>query len=179
MRTRASAALLAVAVVISAVRASAAPTPVPDAKPDLSAMSMFLGTWNCTSTKSPDGRTNGHVFTTTAALALDGRWIETDQRTPPFDQYRTRDFVLKSYLTYDPGTKMWVTLTVDNLGGYGVTTSPGWTGNTLVTSDQVTSNGQPRGVDTLSRLSDTHYIDHYEVRTPTRTLIYESDCNKS
>src|SRR5579863_7547019 len=36
---------------------SAAPTPVPDVKPDLSPMAMFMGTWSCTVLKSPDGRT--------------------------------------------------------------------------------------------------------------------------
>jgi hypothetical protein len=107
---------------------SASPTPAPDRKPDLSAMAMFLGTWNCKSLKSPDGRTNGHIFTTRTSMAFDRRWMEIDQTTPPFDQYRTRDFVLKSWLTYDAGAKMWVTLTVDNLGGYSVAMSSGWNG---------------------------------------------------
>ena len=171
--------IAALFVMLSIARASAEPTPVPDVRPDLSAMAMFLGTWNCTSTKSPDGRTVGHVFTTTTTMALDGRWMETDQDTPPFDQYRSRDFVLKSWLTYDAATKMWVNLTVDNLGGYGLTMSPGWNGSRLVTSDVVTSGGQPKGVDTVSRLSDTHYLDHYEVRTPSGTLVNESDCTKA
>ena len=173
------ASLMLAVVALCAARALATPTPVPDVKPDLSAMSMFLGTWNCTSTKSPDGRTNGHVFTTTTTLALDGRWMETDQRTPPFDQYRTRDFVLRTYLTYDAATRMWVGLTVDNLGGYGVTTSPGWNGDTLVTTDQVTSGGAPKGVDTVTRSSDTHYVDHYEVDTAKGASVFESDCRKS
>jgi len=161
-----------------AVPAGATPTPVPDVKPDLSAMSMFLGTWNCKSVKSPDGRTNGHVFTTTATLALDGRWIETDQSTPPFDQYRTRDFVLKSWLTYDAATRTWVTLTVDNLGGYSVAMSGGWSGDTLVTNDRVQASGQPLGLDTVTRLSATHYHDRYEVKTPKGDQIFESDCTK-
>lgn len=180
MKGRASAVVFAMLIgALSVVRASATPTPVPDAKPDLSAMSMFLGTWNCTSTKSPDGRTNGHVFTTTTDLALDGRWMETDQRTPPFDQYRTRDFVLKTYLTYDAVTKTWVTMTVDNLGGYVVSMSPGWTGDTLVTTDKVTASGGPPGVDTVTKLTDTHYHDHYEVKTTKGPIVYESDCTKS
>lgn len=157
---------------------SASPTPVPDVKPDLSAMSMFLGTWNCTSVKSPDGRTIGHVFTTTTSLALDGRWMETDQSTPPFDQYRTRDFVLKSWQSYDAATKMWVTMAVDNLGGYSVAMSPGWSGDTLVTSDKVQAGGAPLGVDTVTKLSDTHYHDRYEVKTSKGAQMFESDCTK-
>jgi len=141
-------------------------------------MAMFLGTWNCRSVKSPDGRTDGHVFTTTTSMALDGRWMETDQDTPPFDRYRTRDFVLKSWLTYDFATKTWVTMTVDNLGGYSVATSGGWNGDTLVTDDTVQSAGQPLGVDTVTRLSDVHYHDHYEVKAARGSQIFESDCTK-
>ncbi len=160
-------------------KAWATPTPVPDVKPDLSAMAMFMGTWNCTSTKSPDGRTNGHVFTTTTVMALDGRWMQTDQRTPPFDQYRTRNFVLRSYETYDPGTKLWTTLTVDNLGAYVFATSPGWNGDTLVTTEKITSGGGTPGVDTITKLTDMHYHDRYQIDSPKGLLTWESDCVKS
>lgn len=176
---------LLVAVVAFALTAScvalaqSAPTPVPDVKPDLSPMAMFMGTWSCRVSKSPDGRTTGHTFATNTVMALDGRWLETDQTTPPFDQYRTRDFVLKTWLTYDPVMKMWVGLTVDNLGGYGVTMSAGWTGNTLITNDKLSANGQPLGVDTVLKLSDTHYKDVYEVKTPKGTQTTESDCTKA
>ena len=179
MRTRMLVFTIVIALATGrAVPVSATPTPVPDAKPDLSAMSMFLGTWNCKSVKSPDGRTNGHIFTTTASMALDGRWIETDQDTPPFDQYRTRNFVLKSFLTFDAATKTWVTMTVDNLGGYSVAMSSGWNGDTLVTNDKVQANGGPLGVDTVTRLSDNHYHDRYQIRTAKGDQIFESDCTK-
>ena len=158
---------------------SASPTPVPDVRPDLSPMAMFLGTWSCKALKSTNSRVVGHVFTASTAMAFDGRWMQTDQTTPPFDQYRTRDFVLKTWLTYDTVTKMWVGMTVDNLGGYGLTTSPGWTGNTLVTSDKLISNGGSLGVDTVTKLNDNHYHDLYEVKTPKGNQFTESDCTKS
>ena len=171
--------VFALAAPCVALAQSASPTPVPDVKPDLSPMAMLMGTWSCKVLKSPNGRTNGHTFTTNTVLAFDGRWMETNQTTPPFDQYRTRDLVVKSWLTYDPDTKMWVSLTVDSIAGYGVTMSPGWTGNTLITNDKLSSNGQPLGVDTLLKLSDTHYNDVYSVKTPKGTQSTESDCTKA
>jgi hypothetical protein len=70
-------------------------------------------------------------------------------------------------------------MTVDNLGGYGLTTSPGWTGNTLVTSDKLISNGGSLGVDTVTKLNDNHYHDLYEVKTLKGNQFTESDCTKS
>ena len=172
-------AVFALAAPSAALGQSASPTPVPDPRPDFSPMVMFMGTWNCKALRSPDGRVVGHTFTTNTTMAFDGRWMETDQDSPPFDKYRTRDFVLKTWLTFDPGTMKWVGMTVDSVGGYGVTASKGWTGDTLVTNDVLLSNGQPLGVDTVSKMSDTHYRDHYEVVTPKGTQITESDCTKA
>ena len=163
----------------AALGQSAPPTPVPDYKPDFTPMAMFLGTWSCKSLKTPDGRTVGHTFTTNTVMAFDGRWMETDQASKPFDKYRTRVFSLKTWLTFDPDTMMWVGITVDSIAGYGVTMSPGWTGDTLVTNDKLLSNGTPLGVDTVTKLSDTHFHDHYEVVTPKGTQISESDCTKA
>ena len=83
---------------------SASPTPVPDVRPDLSPMAMFLGTWSCKALKSTNGRVVGHIFTASTAMAFDGRWMQTDETTPPFDQYRNSDSGLKTLTKYDRAT---------------------------------------------------------------------------
>ena len=172
--------LLAAAVCFftpSMARAQA--TPVPDKKPDLSPMAMFMGTWTCKRLKSPNNRGVGVSFTSTTTMTMDDHWMVTDQTVPPYDQYRTRNNVSKSYTTYDPDTKQWVSIMVDNFGTYGMSTSPGWTGKTLVTKDTVNSGGAPLGVDTLTKISDTQYDDVYTVQGPKGAETYENTCTKS
>jgi hypothetical protein len=179
IRTLAAVAALCLTAPCAAGAQTVAPTPVPDVAPNFAPMTMFMGTWNCKALKTPNGRAIGHTFTSNTVMAFDARWMETDQTTPPYDQYRTRNNVSKTWLTYDPDTKMWVSMTLDNFGNYGVAMSPGWTGTTLVTSDKLNSNGQPLGVDTLTKLSDTHTHDIYTVKTSKGTETYENDCTKA
>jgi hypothetical protein len=179
IRTLAAVAALCLTAPCAAGAQTVAPTPVPDVAPNFAPMAMFMGTWNCKALKTPNGRAIGHTFTSNTVMAFDARWMETDQTTPPYDQYRTRNNVSKTWLTYDPDTKMWVSMTLDNFGNYGVAMSPGWTGNTLVTTDKLNSNGQPLGVDTLTKSSDTHTHDIYAVKTSKGTQTYENDCTKA
>src|ERR1700676_2785797 len=52
-----------VAIFASTGLAAAQPTPVPDLKPDFSAMTFLLGTWNCKTTKTSSGRGAGRTET--------------------------------------------------------------------------------------------------------------------
>jgi hypothetical protein len=179
LNTRLLTAVMAASILAPCAANAQSATPVPDKKPDFGPMSMFMGVWNCKRLKAPNNRGIGVVFKSTTTVTLDDRWMETDSTTPPYDAMRTRDNVGKSWLTYDPDTKLWVSLGIDNFGGYGVTTSPGWTGNTLVTTDKMNASGAPLGVDTLTKISDTQFHDIYSVKTPKGTEIYENSCTKA
>ena len=133
-----------------------APTPVPYAVPNLSAMKMFMGTWHCT--QPLRGKIRPDTGTTT--MALDGQWMMTRDVAPPFDKYRTKSQVTNSYMTYNPINKMWVTVSVDNFGGYMVTSSPGWSGNTIRTTIKMANDGST-GYDVLTKLSATKTTDHF------------------
>ncbi len=91
-------------------------------------------------------------------MGLDGQYMVTHDVAPPFDKYRTRAQVSDSYFTYNPISHMWVTIYVDNFGGYSVSTTPGWRGNTMTTTTKVTNDGST-GSDVLTRISDTQTSD--------------------
>lgn len=145
---------LLVGVVKTDAAASPAPTPVPYATPDFSSMNMFLGTWTCQAMVR--GRNRPDTSTTT--IGLNGQYMVTNDVAPPFDLYRTTPVVTDSYLTYNPINHMWVTVSVDSFGGYSISTSSGWNGNTLTATTNTTNDGST-GSDVLTRISDTHTSD--------------------
>lgn len=137
----------------SSVVSAQTATPVPDPKIDLSPQMYLVGTWTCHS-KNPN-RPGDRVETDTYRVGLEGRYIQGHTESPPFDANRTRPIVEENYMTYDPVTKKWVSITVDNFGNYGMSTSPGFTGNTQVWTDTVSSGGGPLGTTTVTKTSDT------------------------
>ena len=134
-----------------------------------------MGTWNCN--QMLRGRQRPDTATTT--MGLDGQYMVTHDVAPVFDQYRTRPQVSDSYMTYNPATHMWVTLYVDNFGGYSLGTSPGWQGNTLTTNTTTTNDGT-KITDVLTKVSDTQTTDDAVATTPDgRTVRSQITCTKS
>jgi hypothetical protein len=129
---------------------AAQPTPVPDVKPDLGAMRYFIGTWTCHQKLRGADRPDTATYT----VALDGRWLMQHDVAPPFDKYRTKSIVSDTVTSYNPLTKQWVSLSYDNFGGYGVVTSPGWSGSTLVWTSTLSNDGST-GKFTVTKVSDT------------------------
>jgi hypothetical protein len=68
----------------------------------------------------------------------------TRDAAPPFDKYRTRTVNTTTYVGYDNDTHRWVSISVDDLGGYAVSTSPGWSGDTP-------------GITTITKISETQF----------------------
>ena len=135
---------LVAAPVVSTAQPAPAPTMVPVVKPDFSSMMFLTGTWNCT--QMLRGKTRPDTSTTT--IGMDGMWMVTQDTAPPFDQYRTVTINSTNYTTYDPTIKQWVSVGVDTGGGYGISSTPGWIGNTM------TSMG--KGLDG-STFNDVHH----------------------
>jgi hypothetical protein len=129
---------------------AAQPTPVPDRKPDLSAMAFLIGTWTCHQKLRGADRPD----TITYAMALDGRWITDHDEAPPFDKFRTKTIVSDDRMTYNPLTKQWAFFGSDSFGGYIVSTSPGWVGSTMVWTSSLISDGST-GKLTNTKVSDT------------------------
>ncbi len=160
---------------ISVAAPAAAPTPVPVHRPDFSSMNFMLGTWRCHSTLRGKNRPD----TSTTTMTLDGAYMVTHDVAPPFDKYRTQAVRTDSYMTYNPRTHLWVTISVDNFAGYGAVTSPGWRGNTM-TSTLVASQDGSSGSDTLTKVSDTQTRDVATNKTKDGHVTHTTTmCNKS
>ncbi len=117
-------------------------------------MKMFLGAWTCN--QMVRGKNRPDMSTTT--MGLDGQYMVTHDVAPAFDKYRSQAVVGDSYTTYNSISHQWVTVAVDSFGGYSVSTSPGWVGNTMSTKTEMTNDGST-GSDVLTKISDTKTSD--------------------
>lgn len=161
MRHSALGALGAVAVLLtimasplaSSAQPAPAPTMVPMAKPDFSSMMFLTGTWNCT--QMLRGKLRPDTGTTT--MSKDGMWMVTQDNAPPFDQYRTFPVNTTSWMTYDPTIKKWVQVSVDDTGGYSISSSPGWVGTTATWTTKGLDGST--GTDVITKNSDSKTTD--------------------
>jgi hypothetical protein len=149
---------LAASIII--LGAAPAPTPVPNQKPDFSSMMFLTGTWECHQMLRGKDRPDTGVTT----MGGNGAYMVTQDTAPPFDQYRTFTINTTSYLTYDPTIKKWVTIGIDDTGGYFLASSSGWNGNTMSSS----SKGLDGSVssDVLTKVSDTETVDRFTTTDP-------------
>lgn len=127
----------AVAAVLGIAAFAALVAAAPSSKPDFSSMKFMLGTWTC------HERVHGqdHPNTSTATIGMNGQWIVT------------HDSSSTSYLGYDRELKKWVTLGVDDSGGYFWASSPGWIGNKLTWNSKGLDGGT--STFTTTKISDT------------------------
>jgi len=175
-RTRWFALLVALIAATSVgVRAQATnPTPVPQQKPDFSSMSFLMGTWTCHQMLRGKDRPD----TSTTALGMDGMYMVTQDEAPPFDQYRTFPIHGMSYMTYDSMIKKWVSIGVDSAGNYGITSSPGWQGNTIVWTGSYLDGSS--STDTVTKASDTRTTDQSVTKDPSGKVTTSTiTCTKS
>ncbi|HET6896224.1 MAG TPA: hypothetical protein VFH72_12645 [Candidatus Baltobacteraceae bacterium] len=132
-----SAAATAAALLLScgAVLAQVESTPVPQTpKPNFSQMAFLTGTWNC-SVKS-SRRPSAYQTTSTANVSSDGYWMVT-RTTTHKASWIPAELRSEDRRTYDPSTSRWIDIGTDDGGGYNVSTSPGWKGNTITWTDAV------------------------------------------
>jgi hypothetical protein len=146
------------------------------AKPDFS--NMLLGMWRC-STKS-SRRAWSYETTSTTSPSPDGYWLVTKSmiaKTPITAAFASTDMV-----TYDASAKHWVDIETDEQGNYGVTTSPGWHGNTIVWTNAYA----PKSVGiastnptSVTRVSPTQYTSFWSfVESNGRAVTVKTVCNK-
>lgn len=138
---------------------AAQPTPVPDTMSSFGPMSFYLGTWNCHSITRGSNRPD----TVTNTMDYDGRWMKGHDVAPPFDKYRKRAVVTDSWTNFNPSNHLWVSTSVDNFGGYGIATSPGWMGNRITWTTTVSQDGST-GRDVVTKISNTMTRDTYTGR---------------
>ena len=86
-------------------------------------------------------------------------------------------------ITYDNDTHRWVDVYTDDTGGYDVTTSPGWTGNTMVWTDRLftpTNDVSAQSPTTVTKVSDTKTTSHstFKETKSGRTITFDVVCTK-
>lgn len=152
-----------------------APTMVANPVPDLSALGYLRGTWKCHSMLRGRDRPN----TVTGTVVLNGRWIVAHDVAPPFDSYRSGTIHTDTYYTYDSANKTYVAMSVDDFGGYGMSTSPGWKGNTIAWTDRSAPDGSVT-VRTIAKVNDRAYnvrLSGTDSKGKAVTVL-DAECNK-
>jgi hypothetical protein len=120
--------IASVACAASAQQIDTTPIPLPP-KPDLSAMKFLVGTWSCSSKSAR--RATASTATVTYAMDPTGYWILETTKAPGVPWYPHAS-VSTDHITYDASTKRWVDTSTDDTGGYDMSVSDGWHGNTMV-----------------------------------------------
>jgi hypothetical protein len=173
-----SAAFIAV-LATAGIAAAQQATPVPDVKPDFSSMKFLMGTWTCKTLKNSMGRGSGRSETDTTTMSMDGHYMMTSGVSKPFDTARTRTLTTQGWVGWDSAKKQWYSFGISNFGGMGVSTSPGWKGNTMVWTDMWATDGQPLGVSTVTKVSATKTTSVNTVKTAKGTETTNDQCVKS
>ena len=165
----------------AAIAQSMEATPIPlQPKPDLTPMTYFTGTWACAYKSAR--RPTPQRYTTVATLDPGGRWIVEKTKIMPVSWFPHAQFVV-DMVTYDPNAKRWVDVETDSLGGYDLSASSGWTGDTMVWKDlafvparDVVSASET----TLTKVSDAKYTATASFKTKKgRVVGVTTTCTKT
>lgn len=150
-------------------------------KPDLSAMNFLVGTWSCS--KQETGLPAPYTSTVTYAVSRDGRWIEQTSVWDPVPWFPNK-WTSNDEITYDADTKRWVDVEYDGIGGYSLTTSRGWAGNTIVWHDPAftPSSKVASATDTtMTKVSDSKVTSTWSITKSNngKTVSANTTCTKS
>ncbi|MDQ6799877.1 MAG: DUF1579 domain-containing protein [Acidobacteriota bacterium] len=98
----------------------------------LKSLSTFVGTWKCSGKTfaSEMGPEHSTTATVTGKWILNAKWLEV-RYTEEKNSRNPNPYSVVAYWGWDEGQKKLVAGSVDNMGGYSVTQSSGWSGDTL------------------------------------------------
>ena len=132
------------------------------ASDQLKSLKGFVGTWKCTGTAfaSDMGPEHPTAATVTGKWVFNGKWLEmryTEEKT----KKNPMPYAVAAYWGWDEGQKKLVAGSVDNMGGYGVESSTGWNGDSLIFEGPAHMGAMPppNGRDTFTR-SGKNKITH-------------------
>jgi hypothetical protein len=110
---------------------------------ELAELRAFLLSASCRgqTEASPAGPAHETVGQASGSMSQSGFWLQLR-----YVEKKTRDNPLATSSEerwgYDPGLKKFVALLWDSFGGYGMGTSPGWEGDSLIWTGEMSMNGQ-------------------------------------
>jgi hypothetical protein len=157
------------------------PIPLPP-KPNFSSMHFLLGTWNCV--ESNTRRPTSYGSTVTNTMDPSGYWMTTRtlSHATAWARYPS---VATDKTTYDAANSRWVDVGTDNQGNYGLSTSSGFNGNTIVWRPiSITSvssgNVVSAGATTYTTVSSTKYTYTGSFKeSGGRNVTLKGTCNKT
>jgi Protein of unknown function (DUF1579) len=131
------------------------------ANPNLKKLDAFAGTWHC---KGTDYFPKPHatVSTVSGKWTLDGNWLDVH-----YAQTKTKEnpmpFSGSAYMGYDAATKKFMTGWVDNMGGYEVSDSSGWAGDSITYDGTYHGEGGGKMRDVFTVKGNTsHHVTEVE-----------------
>ncbi len=115
------------------VAAATPPPPAPKPAAELDQLKLFEGTWKCDGKQpaGPMGPESAYKSSFKGKKDVENFWLAFDY-TQKKSKAHPIPIVAKGFLGYDPATKKYVTMGVDNMGGSISETSPGWEADKLV-----------------------------------------------
>jgi uncharacterized protein DUF1579 len=154
----------------AAAPAAAAPAapPAPKPAPELETFKFFLGRWRCDGKAfvSPMSPTEHAVKATAEAkLEVDNFW-----QSFSYEEKKTKEHAglrVKGLWGYDQGSKRYVSTTVGNHGEWNTASAPGWEGDNLVWTGEISGPlGRIPFHHRFTKKSDKEWVHFLEVRTP-------------
>ena len=167
MKTRSIAALLtaaAFAALVPCALVLAAPDQAaPKPAAEMANLKVFDGAWTCEgkSEASPFGPAGTSKGAVKSHSDLGGFWQSGMVKSTMANMPGTMEGMF--HMTYDPGTKQYVMLWVDNMGAYSHETASGWEGDKIVFSGDMAMGGKRMTVrDTFTKGADGSLIHAWE-----------------
>lgn len=177
--------MCAIPTLAQGTKAAKPATPPPPAKPaaELSQLKYLEGDWTCTgkafaTPMSAEHPTRGHAH---IKSELGGFWDharyqedKTAENPSPYE--------VEALWGYDAAARTFVAGSVDNMGAYGKSTSPGWSSDTFVFTGEMNMEGRKVPArDTFTRTSGGGLSHRGEVGNPDGSWMQtdEESCRKS
>ena len=147
---------------------------------EMASLKFFEGSWSCAGegAMEPGGPTMKMTSSVKIHSDLGGFWQSgmvkgTTAGMPAFEGM--------FHTTWDPGTKQYVMLWVDNMGGWSEERASGWNGDTLVYTGAGNMGGMKMGArDTFTRKADGNLGHASEMQVKGQWVkMMEETCRKS
>jgi uncharacterized protein DUF1579 len=148
---------------------------------ELDQMKGLEGTWRCEgrAPASAAGPEHGYKSTWKFKRDLDNYWWAAEyQQTKA--KSNPAPMKARGYLTYDPATKTFVMLGVDNMGGTSTESSSGWSGDTLTLAGDASMGGHKIPFrEVITRHGDHEFTWRGEMRAASDWVTLGEDrCKK-
>ena len=164
-------------LLVTSGMAEDAPTPAPE----MANVKYFAGSWTCSgdAPASPFGPAHKTQTSLNLKSDLDGFWIAgtlaeaktASNRIPVKGMF---------HLGYDPGSKQYVVVWLDNFGSWSTEMSPGWRGNDIsFVGDQTLMGKKAVARDTFVKKGENEFTHKFELTMDAKTsTIVEETCKR-